>query len=223
MPETLPTKHAPRQVPPEEAEIVREILQEFSQFISFRTAFAMQWEEAAQLILPTSRNTFFYQNFNWQGQKKTDRQIDATGMIALNRFAAICDSLLTPRNSKCHRLVANNDYVMKDRATRLWFEQVTDLLFKFRYAPHANFSSQNNQNFQSLGAFGNATMYIDAFDGRQYGGSLGIRYRAVPLGETFYGENHQGIVDRMIRWFRMTAYQAAQKWGLERLPTNLHA
>jgi hypothetical protein len=220
----LPIRHlAPRHIPPAEAETVRDILQEFSQYVSFRTAFAMQWEEAAQLILTTSRNTFFYNNFNWQGQKKTDRQIDATGMMALNRFAAICDSLLTPRNSKWHRLVANNDYVMRDRATRLWFEQATDALFRFRYAPHANFSSQNNQNFQSLGAFGNATMFIDALDGRQHNGAVGLRYRAVPLGETYFGENHQGQVDRIIRWFRLTAYQAVQKWGLERLPTGLHS
>jgi len=45
----------------------------------------------------------------------------------------------------------------------------------------------------------------------------------VPLGETFYGENHQGMVDRVIRWFRMTAYQAAQRWGIENLPTGLLA
>jgi hypothetical protein len=213
----------PRVISPEESEIVRSIMQEFSQYITWRNVFAGQWEEAAQLILPTARNTFFYGNINWPGQKKTDRQIDSTGMMALGRFAAICDSLLTPRNTKWHSLVANNDYVMKDRATRLWFNQVSDLLFKFRYAPHANFASQNNQNFQSLGAFGNATMFIDAFDGRYYNGAVGLRYRAVPLGETFYGENHQGIVDRMIRWFRMTAYQAVQKWGMEALPANLHA
>ena len=173
--------------------------------------------------MPTSRNTFFYGNYNWPGQKKTDQQIDSTGALALNRFAAICDSLLTPRNMKWHSLVSTNDYVMKDRATRLWFEQVTDVLFKLRYAPHANFTSQNNQVFQSLGAFGNGTMYIDAFDGRNYGGSRGLRYKAVPLGETFYGENHQGIVDRCIRWFRLTAYQAVQKWGIEALPSGLHA
>jgi len=213
----------PRVISSEESEIVREIMQEFSQLITWRNVIAGQWEETAQLILPTSRNTFFYGNFSWPGQKKTDRQIDSTGMMALNRFAAICDSLLTPRNTKWHSLTANSDYVMKDRNTRLWFEKVTEILFKYRYAPHANFASQNNQNFQSLGAFGNATMFVDEFDGKYYGGAVGLRYRAVPLGETFYGENHQGIVDRMIRWFRMTAYQAVQKWGLERLPVNLHA
>src|SRR5215813_8737351 len=212
---------AVRKVSHEEQERVADILREFGQLTTWRNTFAGQWEEAAQLILPTSRNTFFYQNFDWPGQKKTDRQIDATGMLALHRFAAICDSLLTPRNMTWHRLTANDDYVMKDRATRLWFEQVTNLLFKYRYQPIANFSAQNQNCYQSLGAFGNACMYIDAFDGRQHHGSRGLRYKGVPLGEMFFGENHQGMVDRCIRWFRLTAYQAAQKWGVEQLPAGL--
>jgi hypothetical protein len=62
-----------------------------------------------------------------------------------------------------------------------------------------------------------------SFDNRWHGGGKGLRYKAVPFGETFYGENHQGKVDRMIRWFRLTAYQAVQKWGIERLPEPLHA
>jgi hypothetical protein len=214
---------APRIISQEEAKLVGYILQEFSQFYTWRNTFAAQWEEAAELIHPTHRNTFFYGNWNFPGQKKTQQQIDANGMLANHRFAAICDSLLTPRNSKWHGLEASNPYVNKQRGVKEWFEEVIRILFKLRYHPLANFSAQNNSNFQSLGAFGNATMFIDAFDGRHYGGYMGLRYRAIPLGETFYGENHQGIVDRVIRWFRMTAYQAAQKWGLHALPANLLA
>jgi hypothetical protein len=76
----------------------------------------------AQLIWPEHRNTFFYGSWNWPGQKKTWQQVDASGMLALHRFAAISDSLLTPANSQWHTLEANDDYVMKDRATRLWFD-----------------------------------------------------------------------------------------------------
>jgi head-to-tail connecting protein len=212
-----------RQIGQDEADLVSDIFQEFSQFQVWRNQFALQWEEAAQLILPTSRNTFYYGNFNWPGQKKTDQQIDASGALALHRFCAIADSLVTPRNMQWHGLASDFDYVMKDRKSKLWFESTTRTLFKLRYAATANFAGQNYNNWQSLGAFGNATMFIDAFDGRWNGGQRGFRYRAVPLGETYYGENHQGKVDRMIRWFRLTAYQAVQKWGLEALPANLLA
>lgn len=211
-----------RDISDAEQQIVTGILREFSQYQTRRATFAQQWEEVAQLILPTSRNTFYYQNFNTPGAKKTQQQVDATGALALHRFCAIADSLVTPRNMHWHGL-QGDDYVMKDRACRLWFENTTRLLFKQRYDTNANFAAQNYNNWQSLGAFGNSTMYVDKFDNRWHGGGRGLRYKSVPLGETFFGENHQGKVDRMIRWFRLTAYQAVQKWGAEWLPENLHA
>lgn len=217
------TKSGVRVVSQREQEIVNRILQEFTEYTIWRNVFAGQWEESAQILWPEQRNTFFYGSWNWPGAKKTWQQVDASGMLALHRFAAISDSLLTPANSKWHSLEANDDYVMKDRATRLYFDNVTRLLFKYRRQPLANFRGQNNSNWRSLGAFGNASMFIDAFDGRQHHGFKGIRYKGVPLGETFFGENHQGVVDRVIRWFRMTAQQAAQKWGKDKLPTQLAA
>ncbi len=205
-----------------EALIVAGIKREFSQKIAERSTLAGHCEEVAQLILPTSRNTFYYQDYNTPGAKKTQQQVDATGALALHRFCAIADSMVTPRNMHWHTL-AGDEYVMKDRACRMWFETTTKVLFRERYAAHANFVAQNYNNWQSLGAFGNSTMYVDRYDNRWHGGSAGLRYKSVPFGETFYGENHQGKVDRMIRWFRLTAYQALQKWGEEWLPETLRA
>src|SRR5580765_34250 len=205
-----------------EQQIVSELIREFGQMQIWRNVYAMQCEEVAELILPTSRNTFFYQNFNWPGAKKTQQQVDATGALALHRFCAIADSLVTPKNMQWHGL-RGDPYIMKDRASKLWYEQVTEILFRLRYADIANFAAQNYNNWQSLGAFGNSTMYIDKFDGRWYGGQRGVRYKSVPFGETFFGENHQGKVDRMVRWFKLTAYQAVQKWGRAALPENLVA
>jgi hypothetical protein len=211
-----------RVVSERESMVVRDILQEFSQMTVWRNNFAMQWEEVASLIDPTQKNTFFYGNFTMQGEKRTQQQVDASGMMALSRFAAICDSMLTPRNMEWHQLRADNDDVMKDRQTRLWFEQVTKILFKFRYSPLANFTGQNQNVFRALGAYGNCSMFIDKLDARLHPGSRGWRYKAIPTGEMFFRESHQGIVDGFVRWFKLTAYQAMQKWGMEYLPAGLH-
>ena len=205
-----------------ESQLIAELMREFSQMTVWRNTTALHCEEIAELMLPTSRNTFFYGNWNWPGQKKTQQQIDATAALALHRFCAICDSLVTPRDYFWHGLTSD-DYVMQDAMSRNWFDQARKILFKLRYAANANFSAQNYNNWQSLGAFGNATMYTDMFDHTRFGGMPGFRYKALPFGETFFGENHQGKVDRMYRWFRRTAYQAVQQWGREWLPANLVA
>jgi hypothetical protein len=203
-----------------EEAIVEECLREFQHLQTWRNTTAGHWEEIAQLIWPEHRNTFFFGSYVWPGEKKTQRQIDATGMMALNRFKSILDSLLTPRNMFWHGLAANDDYIMKQRGVREWFETVTKTLFKYRYAPLANFSSQNLFVWKSLGAFGTGAMFVDALH-TPHGMVPGIRYKAIPLGELFIRENHQGIVDSFIRWFRLTARQAYQKWGPEKFPQQL--
>src|ERR1700676_2030049 len=142
-----------RDISSKEGDIVQEYLQLFSQISLYRTqGFASHWEEVAELVDPNSRNTFVFGSYNTPGQKKTDRQVDATGMMALERFAAICDSLLTPRNMNYQRYTAGGpdaEYIMKDKETRLWFEKVTNLHRYYRYLPEANFSSQNISNYRS--------------------------------------------------------------------------
>ena len=194
-----------------QAEIVRKVMEQFMEMNTWRNVTASHWEEIAELIRPTSRNTFFYGSYNPPGQKKTAQQIDSTGMIANERFAAICDSLLTPRNSFWHSLSSTSDKLKNNRRVKEWFEQVTKSLFKARYAYLANFTSQNTNNFGELGAFGNMAMFIDKLDPAMRMGT-GFRYKSIPVGELFFKENHQGIIDTVVRWFRMTARQIKQKF-----------
>ena len=216
--EQFAAQHA---VTDEEAAIIADTNKLFSELQIQRAVFASQWEEAAELIWPTSRNTFFYSNYNWQGMKKTDRQIDATGMLALTRFTAICDSLITPRNSMWQRFAPEEDALLKDRDTKLFFEQLTKTVFKHRYAPTGNFVSQNQSVYTHLGAFGNGAMYVEPYFSRV--GERGNRYINIPLGEIFFHQDHQGVVDGFVRWYRMTARQAVQKFGKDKLCPTLQA
>jgi len=211
----------PRQIPEWEAQKVGDTLRLFNQLVVAKNIYSGQCEETAALILPTFKNKFFYGSYNAPGVKYTQQQIDVTGARALHRFVAIVNSLVTPRNMNWHGLEADDPYVMRDRATKLWFGEVTETVFRKRYDPLANFFSQNRSNWQSLGAFGNHIMFIDRFDGRMHHGARGLRYRGVPFGECYFAENHQGIATTMVRWFRGTAEQAAQKWGAGALPSTL--
>lgn len=190
--------------------LASEIISHFMSLNTDRSQFAMQWEEVAALVRPNSRNTFMYGNYNTPGVKKTERQIDASGMAALSRFGAICDSLMTPQNQIWHSLAADDDALMKDRQTKLWFEAATKALFKLRYSPTANFVSQNQQNYQELGAFGNMGMFVDKL--YSVTGQRGIRYKSMPIGELFLIENHQGAVEGFIRWFRLLPHQVMKQF-----------
>ena len=213
--------YQPTMPTPREEDIIRDTLQEFESLRLYRYTFATQWEEASLLIWPDVRNTFQYGNFNWPGQKKTDKQIDATGMLALERFTAIVNSMLTPENYFWHGLKASNKDLMKSRRVRLWFEEATRVLFAERYKPTSGYRGQRTLSWKSLGAFGNYGMFIDDYDDTSFGTGRGLRYRYEPLGGLYIRVNHQNIVDGYIRHYRRTANQILQEFGPENFPAQL--
>jgi hypothetical protein len=199
--------------------IAEEVCREFQEVSGDRGTWESHWQEVAELALP-SYSGMFSTNGQYQtpGEKRTTKQYDSTAAIALSRFAAVMESMLTPRNQKWHRLMPGNTELNRNREVRLWMEETTARLFKHRYAPKANFAGQNHQNYIGLGAFGTGCLFTD-----ELADEPGIRYRAIHLGEIYFFENHQGIIDKAIRRFPMTARQAVQKWGEDKVPPVIKA
>ena len=191
-----------------EQSIIDESTREFSELQTYRSQRAFQWEESASLMMPSMRNTFFFGNYNFPGIKKTQLQVDSTAMLANWKFAAICDAMITPFSSQWHQLAATNPYIQKDRACRLYFEQVSHILAELRNNPNAAFRRNNQTIYQLIGAFGNAPMFIDQDVDLRGNPARGFRYKAVPLGQIFIRTNHQDKVIGFCRWFRLTARQA---------------
>jgi len=197
-----------------EAEIANEICLMYEQASGTRGTWESHWQEIADRFYPLASENF-QTRYSTPGNKRNREIYDSTAVIALNRFAAILDSLLTPRNQTWHTLVPNIDELNQDRFVRLWFDDVNRMLFKYRYAPAANFASQNQMNFKSLGAFGTSGLFID-----QLMKESGLRYKECHLGGLYIFENHQGLVDKVIRRFYLDARQAYQKWG-DALPEGI--
>jgi hypothetical protein len=191
------------------SQVASEVVKEFRQISSLRGIFESHWQEIAQRMIPQEIPYFnAFSQIRIQGEKRTQFVFDSTAANALKNFASILDSLLTPRNQTWHRIMATDPKLNKRRDVQLWFDTANELLFRYRYAPRANFSSQNQKNFRALGAYGTGTMFID-----EMAQSPGLRYRYIHLAQIYFQENHQGIVDKAYRYFPLTARQAYQKWG----------
>ncbi len=188
----------------EQQDIVKEVMRAHSSMEKLRTNFESHWNDIAHYVWPEMRNTFkpgLAMN-EMPGVKKTERQLDATPQLALNQFGSILDSLLTPRSQTWHMIGADNEIIQKDREATLYFEEVNRALFKHRYAPQANFASQNQLQWKGLGAFGSGVMFADGqIDGR------GLRYKSIGIGEIYIRQNHQGIIDSVLRYFTLEGHQ----------------
>lgn len=170
------------------------------------------WEEIAERVLPRQIG---FLGARSDGEKKTQKIFDSRPQIALDRFASVMDSMLTPRQSKWHNLRTTDDALNRQFAVQDWFYQVNNIMHSMRNSPKANFAGQNFERWISMGAFGTGSLFIDFMAG------VGLRYRCVNLRDTFFLENHQGIIDSVYRCFKHTARQAAQRWGEDKLPERV--
>lgn len=189
-----------------------ELCRVFSNLKGSRGTWEQHWEEIAERILPRQMG---FIGERTDGEKRTQKVFDSKPMIALERFAAVMDSMLTPRQSRWHNLRTTDDNLNADFEVKDWFYKVNNILYDARYSPRANFSGQNSERWISTGAFGTGALYIDLDPG------VGLRYRCVNLRDLFLLENHQGAIDTVYRQFKFTARQAAQKWGPDALPESI--
>jgi hypothetical protein len=187
----------------------KEIMTRQQALESQRQPWVTHWEDVASYLLPRYAQTFrlVNQKGRTQAVQNTDKIFDPAPTLALNKFAAAMDSMLTPRTQKWHRLRSTDDTLNRNANVTRYFDDVAQRLFKFRYAPKANFSSQMFEHWQSIGAFGTACMFVDRLDGG------GLRYKSLHLGEVFFSENHQGVIDTVYRKFLLKAYQAVRQFG----------
>ncbi len=183
-------------------------IQRLSTLRADRTNWDGQWEEAAAVLLPAHVDSFTSrqsQLVGGGGQKKTEQQFDSTAAFAASRFSSVMESLVTPQGSIWHLLRLLDKTLKKNRAVRLFFDDLNETLYNYRYRPVANFVGNSQQVYLGLGCYGNGVLYVDQPDGTK-----GLRYRNIHIAETYFAENHAGVIDTVYRAFQMTARQIIQ-------------
>lgn len=204
----------------EEEQIAGGVVKQFEALRGKRGNLDSHCQEISEKVWPSQSKLFQGQNAATdEGEKRSSNHYDATASSALNKFASILDSLLTPMNQTWHRIVPDDPYLLKDRATVLWMEELNRCLFKKRYAPTANFVPQNQLVYKGLGAWGTSAIFTDELRGRR--GEVGRRYKNIHLSELYMMENHQGIVEEIYRFYKSTALQVVKRFGENNVPEKM--
>lgn len=188
-----------------------EIIRREAQLQSQQANWRRNWEEIAYYVMP-AQATFLVQPS--EGLKRTERLFDSTAVIANQRFAAAIESMITPQGQEWSKLQPDASDLSDDQEVKEYLDQVNEILFALRYRARANFQSQTQECYLSLGAFGNAALFIDEDIG------AGIRYRCIPMQEVTWAQDHQGRVDTVYRKFKLEHRQAMQKFG-SRCPSEI--
>jgi Bacteriophage head to tail connecting protein len=188
------------------------IISQYSSLWQAQSNFRALWNVAAQFCMPAWDN--FIGEFA-EGVNRNTRIFDSTAVTACERFAACMESMLTPRSQIWHEIKSDDEALEDVPAVQCYLDQVNKILFAARYHPKANFASQTDECYMSLGAFGNDALFIDEVVGHC------LRYRSFPLSEIVWALNHQGMVDTIFRKFKYSAKQACDHWGKNNVPPEL--
>lgn len=189
-------------------------IREHEQLASRRGVWENHWREVAERVRPNAN--YFQRRDRPGGDKRQEKVFDATAPLALPKFAAAVISMSFPANQRYQRLAATDPALEKDDSVRKYLDAFTDLLFRVRYSPTANFQSQSGEVVLDVGAFGTGVLFIDDVYG------IGIRYKSFPLSECWIAEDAHGRVDTLYRKFKYTPHQAATMFGgLSKLPERI--
>jgi hypothetical protein len=196
--------------PMDSRDIAGEIMRRQQQMEADRANYESLWQEIADLMLPRAGV------FTQKGTPNLRPQVfDSTAVLALDRFSAAFESMLTPRSQTWHMLKPLDDDLAEDVEVKRWCDEITRRLFAFRYSPRSNFSSQIHEVYGCLGAFGTGAIFSEEIAGQ------GITYRACNLAGLYVVEDYQGRIRCAHYRQDMTAEQAAQRFGLENLPDQI--
>lgn len=185
-----------------------------------RATWEPHWQAIAEIIWPDLAD--FIDPNRVPGERRAQKVYDATAALALDRFASVLESLLTPRAQKWHRLQASVPELNEDPSVKEWFDETTRLLFSLRERPRTNFYGAAHEAYKSDGAFGTSLLFLEEEPGDARRGIEpgGFRYRSEPLGQVCVGADAHGLVDTAFKRYRLSAHAARAKWG-ERLPAQI--
>ncbi len=195
------------------SEEITRILQIQGQMESERSKSDNWNRDVAALVDPASNS--YNRRINYDFGEVVDI-FDSTAPLALNRFVAAIESILTPRASRWHKIkppesageIANSKRVVD------YYDGLTEALFDARYAGKSNFSGATSESYRNLGTAGGAYIYVDS-DGDSF------KYAKVPASECYYTFDMWGRLSRFHRKFEMSCEDIAHEYQEADLPSEM--
>ena len=168
-----------------------------------RSTFETHWQDIADVFRP-SQVPFTGDKMPQAGEKRTSKMYDAAPPLALERFAAVLEALLSPRNQIWSKLATTDDEFQDDVEVQRYLDAVNKILFRVRYRPASNMASQLAESYLNLGSFGTQALYV----GDDVGNA--VTYRSCGLHNLLIDEDAFGRVNQVFRHYTFTAQQAMQ-------------
>lgn len=161
-------------------------------------------QEIAEHIFPRRAS---FNTERVEGDKRQTKIFDSTGVQGLELLAAGLHGMATNPASRWFALKTDDETLNENDKIREYLALVEDRIFAKLHSPRSSITTHLHELYLDYAAFGTAIMFI----GTTKDESLLFQTRF--LGECVIDENAEGVVDTVIRSFKMSVRQMVQKWG----------
>lgn len=180
---------------------------------------------AEQLVLSANE---MRGEWDWYARHIKPRAKEALAMLeqpAERRARQVCataaESLDVLANAHMHHIIASGvpwfrfqspNYAATEKYVN-WYANATEVTLDA--LARSNFHTEMHEAVLDRCLFGTGCLLTEA------GKNGGVQFRCIPCGTYGFAEDEEGRVDALCRSFKFTAWQAAERFGVERLPEDV--
>lgn len=203
-----------------------DVIKLYEQAKSIRSVHENDWRMAAAYCLPAHYAAWQTDGpAAYQNNKSAARRVayDTTGTRSLPKYVSILERLATPAGQKWHGLMPSDEALRTKRRVRSYFDELSALMFKYRYNPKARFRVSTNEVYTSMGVYGNGPLYIGERTPSAVSPMRGFKYVACPLRDMFMLVDDEGELHCVFRRFWLNVRQFGLKFPGTPLPTQMQS
>lgn len=175
-----------------------------------------QWDLISEFVLPNMSGVF--NGRDTLGGKKTNRLYDSTAIQANQDLASSINSTVTNPASQWSKIRHLDEKLNNNPQVVAWLEKANDAVHLA--LNESNFYTEINKAYRQYTALGNMAIFEEA-EFSDDGEFDGLRFRSIHLANISWSENAKGEVDTIFRKMHVSARQAAERWGEEKLPKHI--
>ena len=170
-----------------------------------RRLWESHWQELAEVMLPRRAD---FTSERIAGERRADALFDGTPMLARRGLASAIDGLLKPKTARWFRIKALDEGLDEDEQVKRWLEVAEERLYRALYDRRARFIQRSGEVDEDLVTFGTGVLFVG--EGQALNRLL---FRSFHLKDVVLAENGEGEIDTLFVSLRLTARQAAQRFG----------
>jgi len=181
---------------------------------SDRQTWEDHWQEILDYVMPRKAEITFLRS---KGERRTEILFDSTAITANNLLAASLQGTLTSPSLQWFHIRLRETNLNRDRDVQLWLEDSAKRMYDM--FNESNFNTEVHEMYLDMTSIGTGCLFIEEGN-RGFEEDL-IHFNTLHIAEFYVKENVDGFIDTVYRKYKLTARQAVQEFGEDKVGPKL--